>query len=199
MTTNPQRRWHPSRLSRVDQAIRNGHGYTEIARQQQTTVRALKAALWRYGGRQMRQMPHLYNIRQVITLLGLPSDHAIKVWIRAGWLDATKSGSARTCDWRISRVALLQFLANRATWMAWSVEQIADPSYRQIARNLRMGQPCWLSVGEVAARYHVTRRAVLVWLSEQQLVPSVLYARRLWVWSADLDGFVPPCLREVTL
>jgi hypothetical protein len=88
----------------------------------------------------------------------------------------------------------MAFLFNENYWMAWDVQRITDADLRTEMCKLRATRPCWLTIGEVARRYHVISNTVGQWIEK-----GFISARRYGNWYVREDviaGWVPPCERS---
>jgi hypothetical protein len=188
------RRWTPNEVSRLENLIERNHSYTSVARRLKRSVSSVRNKAKERGCTPLRN--GAFGAQQVQRLLGVKQYRTIDRWIRRGWIHARNvAATSGLTIWRIHEEDLMRFLENRAYWMAWEPDRITDPSLRHWAHELRDGQPRWLLQSEVAVRYHVSVYAVSWWLRRGQLQGYRVGNNRM-IWESDLDGFVPPCMRE---
>lgn len=187
-----RRRWTAQDEWLLDDLLYLGLSYTRIARRLNRSRNAIILKCQRRGTL-LTNIPTVLTCVQVAQLLGLSCSKIVAGWINRGWLKACNAAQVPRVIWRIQKLDLLDMLAQPSTWMAWSPESITDPELQQWATELRAGQSPWLSVGEVAKRYHVAATTVNQWIARGVLL-AVRYGN-WWVRSADLDHFIPPCER----
>jgi hypothetical protein len=80
-----------------------------------------------------------YTAGRVAKLLGV-DEHKTLRWVREGWLLAERSGTNRgrgNAGWAVTPLMLETFLENPRFWPLWTVEDIPDPIWRDVARSLR--------------------------------------------------------------
>ena len=90
---------------------------------------------------------------------------------------------------------LMEWLEESTHWMCYDPAKVTERTLREHLTEIRQGQPRWLAVGDVAARYHVGVGTVAQW-REKGILPMVRYGN-YWVRESELDGFVPPAQRSL--
>lgn len=190
------RPWTGEERDRLFELINCGYGYNAIAKKLRRSRNSVIIELKRRRYHRVTTGPATWSAHDVARLLGLSCSKIVSGWIRRKWLKARNAGRKDRPLWRISPADLYSCLEQPQTWMAWEVENITDPAIRAWAEELRQGQPRWLTEGEVAARYHVTPKAVYQWIL-WGFLPAVRYDNH-YIRESDLEGFVPPCERPRT-
>ena len=185
----PRRAWTAADRELLGQLIDTGHSYDAIAEKLGRSRKAIILECKRRN-RRLLNTRALMTAREVAELLGKPCSKTVSRWIALGWLKARNAGTPERPLWRIALDDLWTFLENPNTWMAWQPVTIADPDLRGWALELRQDQPRWLTVGEVAQRYHVVQQTVNQWIEKAEL-KAVKYGNH-WIRECDLEGWVPP-------
>jgi len=105
----------------------------------------------------------------------------------------------RMAAYLITDTAIEAFLANRATWYAWSPASITDPAWKALAETLRaQTTERWLTTEEVADRLGVVVGTVHMWHQKGWTdgLTVVRYGTHLYWWSEDLDHWIQPSERR---
>lgn len=187
--------WTAIDVDRLIQLVDAGHGYDTLARRLRRTRTAVLIKCKRLGVR-VTTTPATLAARDVAALLGNACSKSVTRWIALGWLPARNAGGPG-CKalWRIQWDDLLAFMERRDYWPTWEQDRIRDAALREWAQELRAAAGGrWISIGEVAERYCVDCRAVNTWIRKGWL-PAARYGN-WWIWSADLEGWLPPCERS---
>lgn len=123
----------------------------------------------------------------------------IALWIERGWLQPIYVRRSTTRRNYVSVESLWAFVENPETFMAWKPERITDLDLRAHALEHRAKHPRWLSIGEVAHRYHVHHPAVNDRIN-RNLFPLDLIVKygNWWIREDALTQFTPPCMRPST-
>ena len=193
--TAKRRDWTHDEVEHLTTLLDAGHDYTTIGRRLGRTRVAVQIKVKRLHSA-MTKRPTVLTAREVARLLGKGCAKSVVWWIEAGWLvgNARRTiGRTERRIWAVQWGDLMTFLREPRFWMAWSPERITDADLRVEMTALRAGQPCWLTQGEVARRCHVSIEAVGQWITKGFLA-SQRYGNH-YIWSADLDGWAPPCQR----
>ena len=130
-------------------------------------------------------------------LLGLSDQKIIGRWITAyRWLEGTRAGKDNRI-WRVSWEALLTFLQDRRTWMAWQPHTITDSALREWAVDLRQDEGRWLRPGEVGKLKGVGPYTPASWIAKGLFTigDEVVKYGNWWFWSVAVEQFVPPLSR----
>lgn len=148
----PARRWRADELAFLDENV----GYmdlADIAAALGRSTNAIKVKAYRRGVdlRQARADAGVYNARQAARLLGVSCPKVVARLIDTGLLVAETAGTSLTRQtYRITRQALLNFVANPIAAVALDIRRIPDPECR--AAFLRACHPTYISCGEAAKR-----------------------------------------------
>lgn len=102
--------------------------------------------------------PWYWSMKRIAALLGV-SQQIARDWLVYGWLPAARSGRWGGTEWAISAEQLHAFLGDQRYWPIWSVEQITDPVWRDLAREMR-GTARYLTTKAVAARVGVSAHCI---------------------------------------
>lgn len=193
---SPKRRdWMPWETDRLIQLVEAGFSYDQIAKKTGRTRTGVTLKCRRLNVR-ITTTPATLSARDVAKLLGMSADaKAPKTWITRGWLPARDAGgTGHKALWRIQWEDLTDFLERRDYWMAWHPERITDLALREWTQEIRAGQPRWITAGELARRFRVTRETPHQWVTKG-LLPATKYGN-FWFWEGDLVGFTAPCERS---
>lgn len=207
-----RRFWTQDEQDRVVDMLRDGRGVRDIARALGRSPSAVHCWIERseYGSIHAIRTGDILQVRsasQVAALLGVP-DWKVGRWCTSGYLGGRRNLSAHT-QWDLKRRkdgrprtrnrtflitddALLMFIQDRRYWMLWRPEHITDPAWRDeaIEARRRAGGD-WLTPQQVGDRLGYTASAVTEWVRRGQL-PGTRVGHRLYIWSTDLDSFIPP-------
>ena len=189
------RYWTRHEIDTLLTMIDQGRGYDAIARRLGRTREAVEIKAKRLGYRLLDERAAL-TCSAVQRMLGLRCPKTVARWITAYGLTARNAGTKRRPLWRIQHEDLMAWLEDRHHWMAYDPADVPRATFREHLTEIRQGQSRWLTPGDVAARYHVGSSTVQQW-REKGWVPMTRYGN-WWVWEADLEGFVPPCLVPLT-
>lgn len=186
--SRPERNWTDADIALMEDCLERGWTNDRIGRALGRTGNAINVKRKRLGIRSVLRQPTLMTGRKAARLLGV-EDKLVAKWATKGWL-AGKRGLARGGgrQWVFTEEALLAFLENASHWHRWSPERINERWLREWA--LELPRPRYLTVGEVARRYHVASRTVGAWL-DTGVLPFVRNGNRM-VDERALAGFVPP-------
>jgi excisionase family DNA binding protein len=189
----PRRAWTAAEREQLGQLIDTGHSYDAIAEKLGRSRKAIILECKRRNRRLLKTRA-LLTAGQVADLLGKPCSKTVSRWITLGLLKARNAGTPKRPFWRIALDDLRAFMQNENTWMAWQPAAISDPDLHAWALELRRNESRWLSVGEVARRYHVVQQTVNQWIEKAEL-KAVKYGNH-WIRECDLAGWVPPHARS---
>lgn len=151
-------------------------------------------------GYQLKSLRRKYSLAELGRLFGVSDDKISKVWIKRGWLAASydkiprrqRRGKQYRRHIYVEYDALMDFLDYRPAWPYWQPAWITDPDWREAAEDCRAAAGGhWLSVADVAQRYHYCTTPVQSWI-RAGLLKATKSAYAYYIWSTDLDGFVPP-------
>jgi hypothetical protein len=142
-----------------------------------------------------RRRKHM-SAPDVARLLGFADSKKVIVFIRRGWLRASRIEKRGVCYWHITFHDVRRFLANPDYFYVWYPQDIPDLLLRGWATELRACGPKWLSTTEIAWRYHVSRRAATHWITNG-LLPAERWNGYFFVREHDLIDFVPPAQRSL--
>jgi excisionase family DNA binding protein len=187
--------WTPQELAKLDEMLQRGCSYARIARRLKRTVVSVQIKCKRLGW-SMSNQSGLYTGREAADLLGLGCSKTVSDWITRGWLKATNCATPPRRIWRIADEDLWAFLERPEHWMAWHPERITDSDLRSWATEMRAGRPQWLTIGQVARRYHVATNTVGQWIHKGWL-PAARYGNH-WINEADLVDFHPESTQPLT-
>jgi hypothetical protein len=191
--------WSEDEKATVELLIQQGKGVTAIAREIDRAPTAIDDLLHR-NGQTIEAMRNRRGARvraaAEIARLFFVHTHTPPRWIRRGWLQAERNGAHvrhGVSHWLITDTALQAFIDLRESWVAWQPSQIRDPHWRAYAfaaRGRANGE--WLSIADVAQRYHVGVTTVGHWYASGQMagIATVRYIHR-YFWSADIVGWQP--------
>jgi excisionase family DNA binding protein len=192
--TKAHRPWTEEDLKQFRYLVESGCTYEQVAHKLDRTISAICHAAQEHHVL-ISNIPHGMTAKQVAVFLGT-SHHRVCDWIHRGWLPAQNiASSEQKYYWRVMKHVLYDFLRNPRYWMLWTPAAIPDPSVRQWATEMRAGRPQWLTTRAVARRYHVSRLTVNQWLAQGR-IPYVVVNKYCYINESDLDGFVPPCMRD---
>lgn len=137
------------------------------------------------------------TLRDVARLFGLSCSKRAAWWIQQGWLRGTRHGRRRGYTWRVSQGAILDFLVVREVWMAWDPALMTDPDLRAEAVRLRAeAGGHWIKLATWAKDRGFSVKTGYKWVGAG-LLSGVKYNNHWYIWSADLERFVPPSCLEV--
>ena len=186
--TNPAHNWTAEQDMKLEEGLERGWSDERIARALGRTANAIRVRRKRLGLPSVLRQPCLYTGRQAAQLLGVDA-HLIRRFVTRGWLKATR-GPRRgsSTQWCVYEDDLLAFLENPAYWHCWEPQRITETGLRDWA--LTLPRPQYLTLTEVAKRYHVNVSTVTHWL-DRGVLPFVRNGNRM-VDERSLEGFVPP-------
>jgi len=190
------RDWKPPDDVRLREIIDSGGDYAAVAKALGRSELGVMLHAKRVGILMTKTKAQLTAIA-IMRLLGLSDQKIVGRWITEyGWLEGTKAGK----DDRIYRVpweALLTFLQDRRTWMAWQPEKIVDSALREWTVELRQGEGRWLRPGEVGELKGVGPYTPAAWIDRGYFLTGdeVVKYGNWWFWSPAVERFVPPLLR----
>lgn len=190
----PERNWTEPDIALMEEALERGWSNERIGRALGRSANAVNVMRKRLGIPSVLRQSTLWSGRRVARALGV-DEKVPACWARKRWIAGTRGvprGGGR--QWYVTEDALLAFLENPAHWHRWDPGRITERWLREWA--LELPRPCYLTVGEVARRYHVTIRAVASWLDSGEL-PFVRHGNRM-VDERVLAGWVPPYDRSRT-
>lgn len=150
----------------------------------------IKRIRWNMGSRRT----FMLNMSAAARALGIPCAKTIRFWIDRGYLPARDGqgagGHAREL-W-VDRLELVKFLADPEYWPLWNPDRVRDPALREFVKGRRDGKnDSYLTVGQIAERFHVVRDAPNTWI-RAGLLPAKKRGNNWIVKESDLAGFVPP-------
>ncbi|HEX6293388.1 MAG TPA: hypothetical protein VFZ66_29675 [Herpetosiphonaceae bacterium] len=201
----PRRPWTPDEVQRVVDLLSAGYGMDYITATVQRSYNAIVCylRLVQPGGvTAIRSDLLAVRSRIAVARLFGVAENRVDTWIQAGWLKARRNrrtqGHRRT-KYLITDEAILTFLECRDAWVMWEADDITDPDWREHAREIRAAAGGrWVRTSEIptyADRFrHYSRSGAGSWV-DRGLLPSIKIQNVLYVWSADLDRFIPPSLR----
>jgi len=140
-----------------------------LAHRLNRTETAIKIAVTR----KLKGVQHtgaFYTARMLTLILGLKESRTVALWIKHGWLKATKGppGAGRTKVWNITEDDIVSFLKRRP-WLA-DMNRMEEHYFRSIVRNEWERDP-WYSAKQVAPRLGVkTSQAVWRYIRKGWLV-----------------------------
>lgn len=108
----------------------------------------------------VRRTGNFYTARTLSIILGRKDSSAVALWIKKGWLEATKGppGAGRTKMWNIKEDDIVDFLKRRP-WVA-DMDRMEEHYFRSIVRDEWKRDP-WYSCKQVAPHLGIkTREAV---------------------------------------
>jgi hypothetical protein len=99
----------------------------------------------------------------------------------------------------IDMTTFADFLANRRYWMVWDADAITDPDWRDEALRLRReADGHWIAMADWCRAHHYSPITSWFWIHDGLLPSAVQWGRRWYVWSRELETFIPPCERGRT-
>lgn len=132
------------------------------------------------------------NTTQVGELFSLHKG-TINKWIRLGWLVAQRNGKTRSrpAIALITDEALMDFMARRDCWPAWSPGAITDPDWQAYARDLRSAGD-WMNCSTIARQHGVRLSRIYAWFREGRVrgIQWMTYGREVLVWSGDVEVLI---------
>lgn len=136
-----------------------------------------------------------YGVRWVSEQLGIPRRTA-QNWLRRRWLRGRRVPFLGRLTWRTSHDDLLDFMTDQRHWHRWETSRVKDLAMREWAMELRADER-WLSLPEIARRYHVHLGTAWLWVHNDRLPSRRLTGRpgggtRWFVRERDLEHFRPP-------
>jgi hypothetical protein len=185
--------WTDREIARLKTLLVHGYTHPQIASLLGRTRESV-APKARELGYHNRCQVEAWTATQVARMLGYADERPVVRWIAIGWLPARNVRDGKSPLWIIQKPALYDFLCNDAYWFAWQPEKIVDSAMRRWTLEMRAGRPRWLTTREVAQRYCVELQTVLWWIKHGQL--KATHHGFYYIRETDLDGFVPPCMRE---
>ncbi len=189
------RQWTPAEAIELKTLWQEGKSYRQLAKHFNRTETAIILKLKRLGISRRRERKTL-TCRDIADIMGLGCAKTVVTWVERGWIKPLPTGRKRTYNWRFDELALWSFVENPEAFVAWKPERITDPDLQAHALEHRAKHPRWLSIGEVAKRYHVLHMAVNDWVNSG-LFPfeALVKYPNWWIREDVLTGFVPPCER----
>jgi hypothetical protein len=187
-------RWTAQDDQEVIDMVETGKHPREVARKLGRTETAVKIRAKRHLGGMTWLKNAWYapmSARDVARVFGLSCSKRVVIWVERDWLKARKQGRKQAGTWRVSQDAILDFLACREGWMSWEPEHITDPDIRAEALRLRAeADGHWVRLTQWACRRGYAKSTPDNWI-EKGLLSGIKWG--VWyVWSADLEAFVPP-------
>lgn len=199
-----QRRWTETEAHIASEMIAAGYGVGEVA-----------AALGRshdsVGVFMKRRKLYISDLRagwvfsasEVARILGLKCSKTVNRWVDRGWMRGrampSKAGVRRGKGVRtvISWTALESFLQDRQHWMRWDPARIVDAEWRDVAMQARQSaNGRWVRVSQWCREHHFSGGTAAVWVARGEVRNAVMHNGHWYVWSEEIDAFVPPCMRE---
>lgn len=193
------RLWTQDERDQILVMASSGASIAEIAQVLRRDVQATYDYVERVmGGLMKLRRGRVWSARQVQKLFTVPWN-TIDDWIRLGWLQATRNQTGEQ-TWKprylVTTSAIIEFLNVREAWADWSPNMITQPAWRDEGQRIRDATGGdWLSIRELMGRYHYGLTTIQGWLQRGEL-PFIKRGRRVFVWSGDLDGFIPPAERD---
>jgi hypothetical protein len=204
------RPWTEDEKALVDVMLQEGAGVPAIARKTKRTV----DAIYRLASREHASIDTIRDRRgarvrtafETATFMGV-SHGVVARWVSYGLLDAARNNArAKRFDhhprgaahYLISDQALMRFVEQRTTWMAWTVDRMADTDWRAYAAQLRAeAGGVWVSLADVAKRYIVAYSTAARWRARGYMaeLTAARYGHMYYFWSADLSRWQPPDYR----
>lgn len=186
--TPPRHLWTPAQIANLRALVDEGYSYDDIAARLGRTrgAVAMQCKRLRAGMRHTRAQLSAWEASR---LLGMRNSYQVNLWIQRGWLAARKGA---TNHWRIGWRDLITFIETRDNWMSYDPARIQDKALRaHLAQLQARSGGRWLTTAAVAHRYHAALNSVEHWIRRGYL-PAIFRRRAYWVWSGDLEGWVPP-------
>jgi transposase len=193
------RRWNEDEKAAVELLLQQGKNIQTVAQAIGRSQKAISDLLRRNNQTvdaiRDRRGARVRSVADIARLFFVHC-HTPARWIARGWLQAERNAAhARhgAADWLLTDAARQAFIELREGWVAWEPSQISDVAWRTYAANIRARSGGkWLSMADVAARYHVGATTVCEWYRQGKMagVASVKYTHR-YFWSADLKEARP--------
>lgn len=188
--------WPAEQTDLLHKMLDAGYGYDAIARRLGRTRVAVEIKCKRAGVR-VTTSPATLSARDVAALLGKGCSKSVTRWIQQGWLRARNAGGpGHTALWRVQWDDLTAFMERREYWSTWEPARITDACLREWAQELRQHEPRYLTMGQVAARFCVSYKAVAQWINKGWLPAIRAGKQNRLVLESDLDGWVVPADRS---
>lgn len=192
-----RRRWTPDEVMELQDLVDRGLSVQQIARRLKRSVNAIDIKATPQRARiSRRNRSDVATYREVARIFGFSGSKITAKWVRQGWLKSVRGRQARRGHHFVRRLDLWSFVENPEAFVAWDAERITDPDLQAYALEQRAKHPRWLSVGEVARRYHVLHDTVNTWINQHRFPLECLVKwPNWWIREDALQGFVPPCER----
>lgn len=200
-----RRYWTEDDRALLDLMTQQGYGVPDIARKLKCDVQRIYNHT--KGGKivtlRAQKGAKVRPVVEVGTLFGVSKNTAYH-WVERGWLQgrrnkawAVRAGSKpQRPHYLITEQAILDFIENRKTWVAWDVWRITDPDWRKHAECVRRDAGgYWLTSKDMANRFGYSGGTVSEW-ARRGVLPSLKYGQNHFFWSEDLAGWQPPLERR---
>lgn len=181
--------WTTQDVDTLHVMVDAGYSYNAIARRLKRTRTAVMLKAKRLNHR-LLTTPAALTCRDVAELLGLGCSKTVARWIEAYGLKARNGGTSEKPLWRIQWDDFTTWMDDPQHWMMFDPERCTDRLLREHLIESRIGQPRWLSVGDVASRFCVGYHSVNKWILSGSL-PATRYGN-WWINERDLQVFTPP-------
>lgn len=173
--------------------IQNGMSVVLAARQLGRTRDAIYEAVFRHGDTIAALRGATYRTRslnQVAALFGV-SHPVVRGWVAQRWLAASRNGtrkrkgSKKPAHYLVNDLALMDFIARRESWPAWTAEKITDDQWRAAALEERAAAGGhWTRAVDVLARQHYATNDVGRFIRAKRLEATKI--RNVWyVWENE--------------
>lgn len=184
--------WRPDEIDTLKMLVDNGYGYEVIARRLGRSREAVEIKAKRLNCR-LTRTPARLTARAVGRVLDIDAK-AVTRWIERRGLKARRTRRTRYI-WRVDWEDLCAWLEDRRNWICYDAARCTLATLRDHLQEIQAAAGGrWLTVGEVARRYCVSIHAVAQWIDKNWL-PAERWGNR-YIWSADIEGWVPPCERS---
>lgn len=172
---------------RLNRTVASVHGYCEVELGGVLAIRQNALA----SVRTRRQVAQLFGVSETVARRWAKKHW---LWGRRNW-GQRESTDAKRRSWLFTDEAIQKFVHIREAWMTWDPEGITDPGWREYAQDVRAkAGGYWIKSTEAAALRHYSEQSAWRWIAEYGL-PAYFDGNTHWVWSTDLDAFVPPLER----
>lgn len=201
--------WTADERAHMEALVLEGKPVKQIAKVLGRGIPAIYSQIARYGlGVSTLRGSIGLGVRSAsaVARLMAVADTTVALWIERGWLKARRDNTWRSKNKKkrrnvgrprflITDENLMAFLEEKAAWVSWNVDKIADVDWREYACGVRASAGGeWLSTLDMAARYCYGDSTVLGWWQRGCMpgVRTILWRQTRYFWSGDLVGFVPP-------
>lgn len=189
------RSWTYGEVFALQELVAEGKSVKWLAAHFRRTPTAIELKIKRVCGL-LRSTRQTLSSRDIARIMGLGCSKTVVTWVERGWLTPVP-GRVTKGTWRFEEFCLWSFVENPETHMAWEVKRITDPDLQAHALEHRVKHPRWLTMGEVARRYHVARGTVYQWITKQKVIPYDMVYKydNHYIREDALEGFVMPSER----